>query len=104
MLLFVGALVTIPVSNAQAVETPLIDQRQENQQRRIEQGTASGQLNAREAARLQRQQDRIEHLEDRAKADGVVTNRERARIGAAQNRASRRIFRQKHDRQGRWHR
>lgn len=82
-------------------ETPGIDQRQANQERRIDQGIASGQLNEREANRLDRQQNRIDRMENRAKADGVVTEKERARIGAAQNRASRHIAREKHDGQGR---
>ncbi len=85
-------------------ETPVIDQRQMNQEQRIDQGIASGQLNQREANRLDRQQDRIDRMENRAKADGVVTDKERARLGAAQNRASRHIAREKHDRQGRRHR
>jgi len=85
-------------------ETPVIDQRQMNQERRIDQGISSGQLNRREAGRLDRQQDRIDHMENRAKADGVVTGKERARIGAAQNRASRHIGREKHDSQGARHR
>ena len=41
----------------------------------------------------------IESIEDRAKADGVVTKKERARIHKAQNVESKRIYRQKHDRQ-----
>ncbi|MDI6748600.1 MAG: hypothetical protein ACOY6N_08720 [Pseudomonadota bacterium] len=81
--------------------TPGIDQRQMNQERRIDQGIASGQLTAREAARLERGQERIDAMENRAKADGVVTARERARIQHAQNVESRRIYRQKHDRQHR---
>jgi hypothetical protein len=85
-------------------ETPVIDQRQMNQEQRIDQGIASGQLNRREAARLDRQQDRIDRMEDRAMSDGVMTKKERARIGAAQNRASRHIGREKHDRQGARHR
>jgi hypothetical protein len=85
-------------------ETPVIDQRQMNQEQRIDQGIASGQLNRREAARLDRQQDRIDRMEDRAEADGVMTRKERARIGAAQNRASRDIGHEKHDRQGARHR
>jgi opacity protein-like surface antigen len=80
-------------------ETPVIDQRQANQERRIDQGIASGQLNQREANRLEREQHRIDRMENRSKTDGVVTDKERARIGAAQNRASRHIARQKHDRQ-----
>jgi hypothetical protein len=85
-------------------ETPVIDQRQMNQEQRIDQGISSGQLNGREARRLDRQQDRIDRMENRANSDDVVTGKERARIGAAQNRASRHIAREKHDRQGTRHR
>jgi len=85
-------------------ETPVIDQRQANQEKRIDQGIASGQLNQREANRLERDQNRINRMEDRAKSDGVVTKKERARIGAAQNRTSRHIAREKHDAQGKRHR
>lgn len=79
--------------------TPGIDARQERQQQRIDQGVASGELNQREAGRLERQQDRIQGMEDKAKADGVVTKQERRAVQGAQNRASRNIAREKHDRQ-----
>ena len=91
------------IAFAQA-ETPVIDQRQANQDQRIDQGLESGQLNEREANRLNKQQGRIGKMEDRAMSDGAMTKRERARIGAAQNRASRHVARQKHDRQGERHR
>jgi opacity protein-like surface antigen len=84
-------------------ETPVIDQRQANQDQRIDQGIASGQLNEREANRLNRQQEHVNKMEDRAMSDGVMTKRERARVGAAQNRASHHIAREKHDRQGKRH-
>jgi opacity protein-like surface antigen len=84
-------------------ETPVIDQRQANQEKRIDQGIASGQLNEREANRLNKQQEHINKIEDKAKADGVVTKGERARIDHAQDRASRHIAREKHDRQGKRH-
>jgi Tfp pilus assembly protein FimT len=84
---------------AQTASTPRIDQRQQNQERRIEQGEKSGALNAREAARLERGQTRVQKMEDKAAADGKVTVKERRVIERAQNRQSRRIYRQKHDRQ-----
>ena len=84
-------------------ETPRIDKRQANQEQRIDQGIASGQLNGREANRLNNQQEHINKMEDKAKSDGVMTKRERARISAAQDRASRHIVREKHDRQGKRH-
>ncbi len=85
-------------------DTPGIDQRQANQEKRIDQGITSGQLNEREANRLNKQQEHINKIEDKAKADGVVTKGERARIDRAQDRASRHIAREKHDRQGKRHR
>jgi len=81
--------------------TPRIDQRQANQEQRIDQGIASGQLNGREADRLNNQQEHIDKMENKAKSDGVMTKKERARISHAQDRASRQITRQKHDRQQR---
>ena len=84
-------------------ETPRIDQRQANQEQRIDQGVASGQLSEREANRLNKQQEHINKMEEKAKSDGVVTKRERTRIDHAQNRASRNIAREKHDRQGTRH-
>jgi hypothetical protein len=104
MLLAVSALVLMAgIPYAQA-ETPVIDERQTNQEQRIDQGIVSGQLNEREANRLNKQQEHVNKMEDRAKSDGVMTKKERARIGAAQDRASRHIAREKHDRQGKRHR
>jgi hypothetical protein len=77
--------------------TPGIDKRQANQEKRIDQGIASGELNKREARRLERQQNAIDRAENRAKADGTVTKAERARLHQAQNETSKRIHRQKHD-------
>jgi hypothetical protein len=76
-----------------------IDQRQANQQQRIDQGVKSGELNQREAARLQKGQDRVQRKEDKAKADGVITKKEANQIERAQDRQSARIYNQKHDKQ-----
>ena len=96
--LAVLSLVLPAIAFAQA-NTPLVDQRQANQERRIDQGVASGSLTQREANRLDRGQDRVDNMENRAKSDGVVTRGERARMHQAQDRQSARIYRQKHDRQ-----
>ena len=74
-------------------------QRDINQQNRIEQGLQSGQLNTREAARLEREQSRINGLEAKAQRDGSVSAAEAARINKAQNAASRDIAREKTDAQ-----
>ncbi len=73
-----------------------------NQQARINQGVRSGELNGREAARLQAQHNRIERQIVRDRNDGGgMTPAERARIEAEQNRLSRHIAVQKHDGQSR---
>ena len=104
VLLAISAVTVLMTGMAYAeAETPVIDQRQANQEQRIDKGIASGQLNEREANRLNKQQGHINKMEDGAKSDGVMTKKERARIGAAQNRASRHLAREKHDRQGKRH-
>ncbi len=92
------AIVLPTLAFAQA-NTPGIDQRQANQEMRIQQGVASGSLTPREANRLERGQQHVDRMENRAMADGVVTRQERARLHQAQGVQSRQIARQKHDRQ-----
>jgi uncharacterized membrane protein YebE (DUF533 family) len=84
---------------AQTSSTPRIDKRQENQARRIEQGVKSGQLTQKEAARLEKGQARVQKMENKAMADGKITAKERARIEKAQDRQSRKIHRERHDKQ-----
>ncbi len=79
--------------------TERIDKRQANQQKRIDEGVKSGQLTQKEAARLQKGQDRVQRMEDKAKADGKVTKKERRHIEKAQDRQSKKIAREKHDKQ-----
>ena len=82
-----------------APTTPRVDQRQVNQEQRIQQGVQSGQLTTQEAARLEKGQARVDRMEDKAKADGTVTTQERKRLQHAENVQSRQIQREKHDRQ-----
>jgi len=84
---------------ASAPATPRVDKREARQEQRIEQGIASGQLNARETHRLDKEQAAIGKAEDRAKADGTVTAKERRHLNKMQNRASHDIHKQKHDKQ-----
>ena len=94
------AIVLPTLAFAQA-NTPGIDQRQANQERRIDQGVASGSLTQREANRLDRGQQRVDNMENRAKADGVVTPQERQRIHRAQDTQNRQIAKKKHNRRHR---
>lgn len=96
----VSIMLAAPLSVfAQSNNTPKFDERQANQERRIEQGEQSGALTQREATRLEKGQDHLQTMEDKAKSDGKVTRQERARLQHAENKQSRRIYRQKHDRQ-----
>lgn len=76
-----------------------VDARQANQEKRIEQGVATGALTAKETHRLDRQQTRVVKAETHAKADGTVTAAERAKLHRMQNAASKDIAKQKHDAQ-----
>lgn len=96
------AALLISVLPAIALAQPLttrIDQRKELQQQRIEQGVQSGQLTAKEAARLQKGQAKVQKMEDRATKDGVLTLKERDRIERAQDKQDKKIYREKHDKQ-----
>ena len=87
--------------SAMAQKTPVVDNRQTRQQRRIRHGVKSGSLTRREAAKLEAGQARTRRIERRAKADGTVTAQERARLQHRENKTSRKIYRQKHDNQKR---
>lgn len=77
--------------------TPRADAREAMQEKRIQQGVASGQLTPKEAAAVQKGEARIDKVEDKAKADGVVTGKERAHLERMQDKESKAIYRQKHD-------
>jgi hypothetical protein len=96
-----GGALAQAAAPAGSASTPGIDQRQANQERRIDKGIASGELTKRETRRLEREQNAINRAEGKARADGVVTAKERHRLHHAQNKASRDIKRQKHDAQQR---
>jgi hypothetical protein len=71
--------------------------RQVNQQKRIHQGIASGELTAWETKRLEKEQWQIQQSKKQVLADGVVTPRERTRLEVRQDKASGHIYRLKHN-------
>jgi hypothetical protein len=81
----------------QTTNSPGIDAREANQQRRITQGVESGQITPREFNRLERQQGRIQAAEARMKADGNLTPKERAKLQKRLDHSSRKIYRAKHN-------
>jgi hypothetical protein len=94
-----AAFAQAPAAPKDPLATPGIDQRQANQEKRIDQGIASGTLTSKETARLDKRETKIEADKLAAKADGKVTAAERRKLKREENRASRAIYRQKHDRQ-----
>ena len=78
-----------------------IDERQQHQRERIANGIESGELTARETTRIVVNQAHIRATEARYKSDGHLTARERVSLHNKQNKASARIYRQKHDVQDR---
>jgi len=80
----------------------MINERQDNQQARIQQGVVSGELTKRETVRLSKQQIKIQRKEMRFKSDGQFTKKERALVQRDLNRQNKAIYRQKHDQQQRF--
>ena len=78
-------------------KTPVINERQKNQRARIRQGVRSGELTKGEAKNLRQEQKTIQAEKKIAKADGKVTPAEREQIRRDQNKASKDIYRRKHN-------
>lgn len=95
----IAAISTAISGVAVAADTGSVVQRDVNQQQRIEQGLQSGQLNTKEAAKLEREESRVDKMESNAMKDGKLTDAEKNRIGKAQNQVSRDIYKEKHDAQ-----
>ena len=96
-ILAILASAALPVAAQTA--TPRVDQRQANQEARIQQGVQTGELTPREVAKLEKGQAKVQQKEDKAKADGQVTKKERAKLAKAQDKQSKKIRKQKHDKQ-----
>jgi hypothetical protein len=76
-----------------------VNARETRQQARIDQGVQSGELTKNEAAKLEKQQKKIDAKveKERAAHGGHLTNAERKEINQEQNKASTAIYSQKHD-------
>ena len=72
-------------------------QRDVNQQTRIENGLKDGSLSTKEAAKLEKAESRVDHLQAKDLKDGKLTNAERAQLDAAQNKVSGDIAADKHN-------
>ena len=81
---------------AAGTNDPVVQQREQNQQKRIDQGVQSGALTQGEAGRQEANQARIHRNEARMKAKRDLSRADRRKLSREQNRASRALFRQKH--------
>jgi hypothetical protein len=72
-------------------------QRDVNQQQRIEQGLQSGQLSTKEAGALEHQEQHVDNMEAHDLKNGSMSAGEQARLNAAQNRVSGDIYADKHN-------
>ena len=73
------------------------DHREARQNARIRQGVKSGELTESEAAKVRQQQRKIHRTEERMEADGQVSAGEAAKLERMQDRASKTIYRKKHN-------
>jgi hypothetical protein len=75
-----------------------VNQRLDNQQRRIDAGVANGTITPTQAARDERRNEAIAQRAsvDEARHNGHLTAGETRRLNRAENRTSHRIYRQKH--------
>ena len=98
MTLLISALLFLVGTQAWAEYGNRLGHRQLNQFKRIGDGLRKGELTKWEYRKLTREQWRIQRAKQWALADGWVDRYERARLNRLQNRASRHIFRTKHNR------
>jgi hypothetical protein len=89
-----GALLA---SSAFAQNAQEDQQRNVNQQERIEQGLQSGQLSTKEAGSLERGQQDIDRVESKDLRNGSISPAEQSRLNAMENRQSNAIYDDKHN-------
>ncbi len=78
-----------------------INKREQRQQHRIAEGIEKGTLTPKESARLERQEARISSLEAKDRqSGGKLSSTERAELNGLLNLESHRVYKQKHDAQG----
>lgn len=94
LIVFVLSAIAVYAGNT---KDPKIRERIEEQQKRIDQGIASGSLTRQEADIVQDNLNRIRESEARMKADGKLTPRERKRLEHMLDRNSKMIYKEKHN-------
>ena len=100
--LIIAGLPGIFYAAALGQTTPGVNRRQRIQRNRVKAGVISSQVTRREVRSIRRSTAATRRFERKAKADGRVTWRERSRLHRKENRASRKIFRAKHNHRKRY--
>jgi hypothetical protein len=95
----IATALLLGVSSFAVLRAAEVDQRQEKQQDRIEQGEKSGELTNKEAKHLEKEHKAIgkEIKADRAANGGKLTKEEKKDINQQQNKESKQIYRKKHN-------
>lgn len=95
-LMLTGASLTL----AQEDKKPVRRERQERQQKRIQQGVEEGSLTKKEAVKLEAKQAKLaKDIREEKRDGGKLTAKEKYRINEKQDKLSKEIYREKHDAQ-----
>ena len=99
MILTIAAVALLGGSTTIALAEGRIQERKENQQRRIGNGVKNGTLSPKETVNLEHKEGKLnqEIRTDRKANGGNLTNKEKVQINRQQNRLSGDIYKQKHD-------
>ena len=92
-----GLLPVMPSLAHGDVSQDRLERRIERQHMRIKQGVNNGELTRREAKRLRKEHRRIKHLKRNYLSDGRLNHRERHSLENKLDRASKHIYRMKHN-------
>lgn len=92
-----GVMLAAGAVFAGPTDDPGIQKREQRQEKRIDQGVKSGELTPKEAGKLEAEQAKIKQDEAKMKADGKLSKEERKQLHREQNRASRDIYKKKHN-------
>jgi polyhydroxyalkanoate synthesis regulator phasin len=97
-----GALLTLTLAEPILAQAGEIKERQKHQEKRIDQGVKSGELTKGETLKLEAEQAKIRRKKRRFKRnDGEIGPKERAKLEQEQDKASKHIYKEKHDAQTR---
>ena len=93
-----GALVALTLTQPLLARAGEIEERQKRQQERIGEGIQSGELTKKEAVKLEAEEGKIQREKRRFRRnDGKLGPKEKAKLNRDLNKASKDIYKEKHD-------